>query len=89
MEREIYRLLRQDEDSAQVVHGFCTSNRITWKFIPERAPHFGGLWEAEVKSFKSHLKKVLGMATLNFEEFSTVLPQVEVCLNSRPLTPLA
>ena len=87
-ESEIYRLLRQDEDSARVVHGFSTSNGITWKFIPERAPHFVGLWEAAVNSFKSQLKKVLGEAKQNFEKFSTVLTQMEACLNSRPLTPL-
>ena len=87
-EKEIYRLLRQDKDSVQVIREFCTSNKIVWKFIPERAPHFGGLWEAAVRSFKSHLKRVLGEAKLNFEEFSTVLIQVEACLNSRPLTPL-
>ena len=69
-------------------HGFCTSQQIKWKFIPERTPHFGGLWEAAVKSLKSHLRKVLGEAKLNFEELSTVLVQVEACLNSRPLTPL-
>ena len=71
-----------------VVSKFCTSQNIEWKFIPERAPHFGGLWEAAVKSVKSHLKHVVKNSRLTFEEFSTVLTQVEACLNSRPLTPL-
>ena len=87
-EREIHRLLQQDHKSARAVHGFCTSNQIKWKFIPECTPHFGGLWEAAIKSLKSHLKKVLGDARLNFEEFLIVLVQVEACLNSHPLTPL-
>ncbi len=41
-----------------LVSEFCSSRRIVWKFIPERSPHFGGLWEAAVKSFKAHLKRV-------------------------------
>ena len=32
------------------ISDFCFSQHITWNFIPERAPHFGGLWEAAVKS---------------------------------------
>ena len=31
-----------------LVSEFCSSRRIVWKFIPERSPHFGGLWEAAV-----------------------------------------
>ena len=68
---------------------FCTSQGITWSYIPERAPHFGGLWESAVKSVKTHLRRVLGESRLTFEEFSTVLTQVEACLNSRPLVPLS
>ena len=56
-----------------------------WHCIPERAPHFGGLWEAAVKSAKHHLKRVLGEQRLTFEELTTVAAQVEACLNSRPL----
>ena len=57
-----------------------------WDFIPERAPHFGGLWEAAVKSFKSHIKKVTINIKLTFEELTTILTQIEACLNSQPLT---
>jgi hypothetical protein len=61
----------------------------SWSFIPPYAPHFGGLWEAGVKSVKSLLLKAVGSHTLTFEELTTVLAQVEACLNSRPLTPLS
>ena len=63
---------------------FC---RITWRFIPEKSPHFGGIWESNVKSVKSHLKRIVSPVKLTFEEFTTVLTQVEAVLNSRPLTP--
>ena len=54
-----------------------------------RPPHCGGLWEAAVKAFKHHLRRVVGEAKLTFEEFSTFCTQVEACLNSRPLSPLS
>lgn len=57
-----------------------------WHFIPPHAPNFGGLWEAGVKSAKFHLKRVIGESTLTFEEMSTLLTQVEACLNSRPIS---
>jgi len=62
---------------------------VTWHFIPPRSPHFGGLWEAAVKSMKSLLGKLLGNVNLTFEELSTLLTRAEACLNSRPLTQLS
>ncbi|KAL7291879.1 hypothetical protein TKK_0014437 [Trichogramma kaykai] len=40
------------------------SNRLqkrgtVWKFIPPRVPHFGGLWEASMQSFKYHFRRRL------------------------------
>ncbi|UYV71028.1 hypothetical protein LAZ67_8001463 [Cordylochernes scorpioides] len=67
---------------------FCAQRGIRWHFIPPSAPHFGGLWEAGIKSVKSHLIKVTKSAILNFEEFYTLLTQIETILNSRPLLPL-
>lgn len=64
-------------------------DNISWYFIPPSAPHFGGMWEAGVKSVKHHLRRVLGDHSLSFEELSTLLCQIEACLNSRPIAPLS
>ena len=73
----------------QNISQFCTSQRIQWKFIPEHSPHFGGLWEATVKSLKYHFKRVTANVKLTFEECSIVLAQIEACLNSRLLVALS
>lgn len=59
-----------------------------WHFIPPGSPHFGGLWEAGVKSMKHHFKRISNH-NLTFEELSTILCQIESCLNSRPLYPMS
>lgn len=61
---------------------------IKWHFIPARAPHFGGIWEAGVKSVKYHLRRVLGNSLITYEEMYTLLSCIEACLNSRPLCQL-
>ena len=79
----------EDQKTQNAISQFCASQKIVWKFIPERSPHFGGLWESCVKSMKYHLKRVLSGVKLTFEEYTTVLTQVEACLNSRPLVALS
>ncbi|XP_015377512.1 PREDICTED: uncharacterized protein LOC107171770 [Diuraphis noxia] len=58
-----------------------------WNFNPPAAPHFGGVWEAGIKSVKFHLKRVIGTQVLTYEELETLCVRVEGILNSRPLTP--
>ncbi|XP_031639210.1 uncharacterized protein LOC116351270 [Contarinia nasturtii] len=62
---------------------------LKWNFITPRAPHQGGIYEAAVKSMKHHLTRVIGETTLTFEEYATLLSQVEACVNSRPLYALS
>ncbi|XP_075161709.1 uncharacterized protein LOC142234459 [Haematobia irritans] len=59
-----------------------------WEFIPPNAPHIGGLWEAGVKSFKIHFKKIAQNTKYTFEELTTLLTRIEAVLNSRPLSPM-
>ena len=89
-DRELKEFLEflQHQKTQGTISEFCSTQGIQWKFIPEHAPHFGGLWEAAVKSMKTHLKRVVANVKLTFEELTTVLTQVEACLNSRPLVPL-
>ena len=83
--QEILRLLKE-KDHHDKVSRFCTEEGIHWHFSPPSGPHFGGLWEAAVRSAKHHLLRVLGDNPATPEDMNTLLVQVEGCLNSRPIT---
>ncbi|GFW22621.1 integrase catalytic domain-containing protein [Trichonephila clavipes] len=68
---------------------FSAEEGIEWNFIPPASPHFGGLWEANIKSKKRILLRVAKSAIMNFEELTTLVTQIEAVLNSRPLSPLS
>ncbi|GFW42161.1 integrase catalytic domain-containing protein [Trichonephila clavipes] len=68
---------------------FSAEEGIEWNFIPTASPHFGGLWEANIKFMKRILLRVAKSAIMNFEELTTLTAQIEAVLNSRPLSPLS
>lgn len=77
--KEMYKILASLQQNKE---NYLTNEEINWHFNPLSAPHFG-------KSMKFHLKRTIGNSILTFEELSTLLAQIESCLNSRPICPLS
>ncbi|XP_059061027.1 uncharacterized protein LOC131853955 isoform X2 [Achroia grisella] len=81
---ELQRFLHSSNVASDMVQ-----EGIQFSFAPPYSPHFNGLAEAVVRSTKHHLKRLLKLTHLTYEEMSTCLTQIEAILNSRPLTPLS
>ena len=59
--------------------------KVVFRFNPPNAPHFGGLWEREVRSVKGALKAVIGNRVVPEPVLRTVLIEAEGIMNSKPL----
>ncbi|XP_051169750.1 uncharacterized protein LOC127287070 [Leptopilina boulardi] len=85
---DIYSMLNKKENNETIKNNLANQG-IEWYFSPPRTPHFGGVWEAAVKSLKTHLKRTVGETLFTYEELYTYMCEVESILNSRPLTPMS
>ena len=65
---------------------FLTKENIKWKFNLPRAPWWGGHFERLIGLTKQSLFKSLGKTSLSWNELESVLLDVEVNLNNRPLS---
>jgi hypothetical protein len=79
--KEIRKLCRSEE-----VLRYLADMRISWTFIVEKAPWWGGFWERLVKSIKRPLKKVIGRTSLTYDQLQTLIVEIEGLLNARPIT---
>ncbi|XP_043476348.1 uncharacterized protein LOC122507610 [Leptopilina heterotoma] len=79
----------ETEIKSDAVRQFLLENKVKWFFNPPSSPHFGGLWEASVKSLKYHLTRTIENTLLTYEQLETCVVEIEAILNSRPLTPMS
>jgi len=64
---------------------YLKKHNITWEFIPEKTPWWGGFWERLVQMVKKPLRKILGKASVSYDELLTIITEIEGVLNCRPL----
>ena len=65
---------------------FANRNDIVCKFTTERAPWRGAVYERLIQNVKYCLRRFLEKKRLELEELNTVLTEVEMVVNSRPIT---
>ena len=70
-EKELQKIF----DSTQV-HNFLTNFEIQWHFNPAQAPHFGGVWECLIRSYKNAFYSILGCQTLTDDTLTTLFCEV-------------
>ncbi|XP_074661993.1 uncharacterized protein LOC141914638 [Tubulanus polymorphus] len=71
------------------VRKYMLEKNVEWVFIPKAAPWHGGFWERLVGLTKQVLKRVLVRAYISMSELITLVAEIEMVINNRPLTYLS
>lgn len=80
--RELKEMHQFLEDHNSEIFSSLAVQDVTWTFNSPSAPHFGGSFEAGVKSAKRLLKRIIGDMAFTYEELLTVFCRIEATLNS-------
>ena len=72
--------------TSKEVKEFISLNGVKWSHNIAEAPWDGGFVERIVSSVKRCLKKVLGQASVRFDELLTIFKKLENVCNNRPPT---
>ncbi|GJQ76825.1 hypothetical protein Trydic_g15032 [Trypoxylus dichotomus] len=81
---EFSTVLKSMNLNGAVSHFLLNEKRIAWYLNPSHSPHFGGLWEADIKATIARLKRVIGNAQPCFEDsYNVPLKNVDAMHNFR------
>ena len=67
-DQQLRKLFSSGSKEALDLDHLLLNDGTQWKSNPPDAPHFGGKWEAAVKTVKFHLNRTIGDTLLTFEE---------------------
>ena len=68
------------------LNDFLAHHEVIWQFNLSRAPWWGGMFERLVGLVKAALYKVIQGAKLTFNELQSILLDIQIILNNRPLS---
>ena len=83
-DEELCKLLQSLDDPKVQAH--LSNKRILMRRIPNKSPHWGGMYERLIGIVKMCLKKVLHRALICLSELQTLVKEVQAVVNDRPMT---
>ena len=83
-DEELCKLLQSLDDVK--VQTYLSHKRIVMRRIPNKSPHWGGMYERLIGIVKMSLKKVLHRALVCLSELQTLVKEIQAVVNERPMT---